>query len=172
VIFGGPDTRFTGLVDQYEIEVAAQPRRPIAAVGWSTSWEAFPGEWRSRLDEVYAWLRQAGRHGGCNVMFYRDLPEPRQMAVEVGVELSGPFEPAARVRPSALPAGPAAVTIHRGPYEELGAAHRAVAEWCAAHGHDLAGERWEVYGDWHEDPRLLETQIFYRLAEVSPEKVN
>ena len=149
----------------YEIEVATQPRRAIAAVAWSTSWENFPGEWRSRLDEVYAWLRQAGRHGGCNIMLYRDLPEPRQMAVEVGVEFSDPFEPAGRVQPSALPAGLAAVTTHRGPYEDLGAAHRAVAEWSAAHDRDLTGERWEVYGDWQEDPRLLETQIFYRLAK-------
>jgi effector-binding domain-containing protein len=150
----------------YEVEVAEQPRRAIAAVAWSTSWEDFPGEWRDRLDEVWAWLRQSGMQAGCNVMFYRDLPEPHQLAVEVGVEVSGPFEPAGRVRPSALPAGLAAVTTHRGPYGELGAAHQAVAEWCAAQGQDLAGERWEVYGDWHEDPSLLETHIFYRLAEV------
>ena len=149
----------------YEIEVTAQPRRAIASVAWDTSWEAFPGEWRDRLDEVYAWLRQAGVHGGCNVMYYRDLPEPRRMAVEVGVEVSGSFEPAGRVRPSALPAGLAAVTTHRGPYEQLGAAHQAVAGWCAANDRSPTGERWEVYGDWHEDPRLLETQIFYRLAK-------
>jgi effector-binding domain-containing protein len=150
----------------YEIEVAAQARRAIAAVGWSTSGQRFAGEWRDRLDEVYAWLRQAGLHGGCNVMLYRDLPEPGRIAVEVGVEFSDPFEPHGRVRPSALPAGLAAVTTHRGPYGELGAAHRAVAEWCAAKGRDLTGERWEVYGDWHEDPSQLETQIFYGVAEV------
>jgi len=150
----------------YEIEVAAQPRRAIAAVAWDTSWEAFSGEWRGRLDEVYAWLRQGGIHGGCNVMLYRDLPEPHRMAVEVGVEVSGPFEPAGRVRLSALPAGLAAVTTHRGPYGELGVAHQAVAEWCATNDRDLTGERWEIYGDWHKDPRLLETQIFYGLADA------
>jgi effector-binding domain-containing protein len=147
----------------YEVEVAEQPRRAIAAVAWDTSWERFPGEWRGRLDEVWAWLRHSEMHPGCNVMLYRDLPEPHQMAVEVGVQVDGPFEPTGQVRPSALPAGLAAVTTHRGPYEQLGAAHRAVTEWCAANGRELTGERWEVYGDWHEDPRLLETQIFYGL---------
>jgi hypothetical protein len=34
-------------------------------------------------------------------------------------------------------------------------------------GRDLTGERREVYGDWHQDPSLLETEIFYRLAEAS-----
>jgi GyrI-like small molecule binding domain len=151
----------------YEIEVAAQPRRAIAAVAWITSGESFPTQWRGRLDEVYGCLRQGGTPGGCNVMLYRDLPEPGRIAVEVGVEVGGPFAPAGRVRPSELPAGLAAVTTHRGPYEELGAAHEAVRRWCAAEGHDVTGERWEVYGDWHEDPRLLETGIFYRLAGAS-----
>jgi effector-binding domain-containing protein len=151
----------------YEIEVTAQPRRTIAAVAWTTSWEEFPAQWRGRLDEVYAWLRQTGTRGGCNVMLYRNLPGSDRIAVEVGVEVSGPFAPTGRVGPSALPAGPAAVTTHRGPYEELGAAHEAVRRWCAAQGRDLTGENWEVYGDWHEDPRRLETGIFYRLADTS-----
>jgi hypothetical protein len=36
-----------------------------------------------------------------------------------------------------------------------------------ASGRDLTGERWEIYGDWRDDPSLLETRIFYRLAEPS-----
>jgi hypothetical protein len=59
----------------YEIEVAAQPRRAIAAVAWVTSWEKFPGQWRGTLDEVYACLRRAGTRGDCNVMLYRDVPD-------------------------------------------------------------------------------------------------
>jgi hypothetical protein len=47
--------------------------------------------------------------------------------------------------------------------------HRAIAvrRWCTAQSRDLTGERWEVYGDWREDPSLLETEIFYRLTEAS-----
>jgi effector-binding domain-containing protein len=147
----------------YEIEVAAQPRRPIAAVAQDTTWERFPGQWRGMLDEVYACLRQGGIRGDCNVMMYRDLPEPGRMSVEVGVEVSGPFPASGRVRASALPAGPAAMTVHRGPYEELDAAHRAIARWSADQGRELTGQRWEVYGDWYEDPALLETRIYYAL---------
>src|SRR5229473_3033938 len=130
---------------RYEVSVAAQPRRPIAAVAATTTWERFPGQWPEMLDEVYACLDRAGVKGGCNVMLYRDLPEADQVGVE------------------ALPAGLAAETMHRGPYDGLGAAHQAVRRWCASHGHELTGERWEVYGDWHEDPAQLQTRIFYRL---------
>jgi effector-binding domain-containing protein len=152
----------------YEIEVATQPRRTIAAVAWTTTWEQFPRQWRGMLDEVYACLRQGGTTGGCNVMLYRDLPDAGRIGVAVGVEVGGSFAQVGRVRPTELPAGPAVVTTHRGPYEELGAAHRAVVRWSEAEGRELSGERWEVYGDWEEDPRLLETKVFYGLVQASP----
>src|SRR5690349_24851176 len=89
----------------YEVSVAVQPRRPIAAVAATTTWHRFPGQWRGRLDEVWAWLRQAGVKGGCNVMLYRDLPTAGHVAGEVGVEGSEPLAGAGAVMMSGLPAG-------------------------------------------------------------------
>ena len=152
----------------YEISAAAQPRRPIAAVTATTTWERFPGQWRGMLDEVYACLRRAGVKGGCNVMLYRDLPGADQVGVEVGVEVSEPFPASGTVVVSALPAGLAAETTHRGPYDGLEAAHQAVRRWCASQGRAITGERWEVYGDWHEDSGQLQTKIFYGLREARP----
>jgi len=99
----------------YEISAAAQPRRPIAAVVATTTWERFPGQWRGMLDEVYACLRRARVKGGCNVMLYRDQPGTDQVGVEVGVEVSEPFPASGMVVVSALPAGLVAGTTHRGP---------------------------------------------------------
>jgi hypothetical protein len=31
---------------------------------------------------------------------------------------------------------------------------------------DLAGPRWEIYGDWHDDPPL-ETEVYYLLSADS-----
>jgi effector-binding domain-containing protein len=150
---------------RYVIELAEEPRRPIAAVAEATSWERFDRQWRGMLDEVYSCLRQGGTSGGCNVMLYRDLPEQGRVAVEVGVEVSGPFAPAGRVHASALPAGPTVMTVHRGRYEKLGVAHRAILRWCGSQGWEVTGERWEVYGDWHDDPALLETRVYHRLRD-------
>jgi hypothetical protein len=50
---------------RYEISVAVQPRRPIAVVMATTTWERFPGQWPGMLDEVYACLNRAGVKGGC-----------------------------------------------------------------------------------------------------------
>jgi effector-binding domain-containing protein len=143
---------------EYEISLQQVASRPTAVIAETTTWAEFGSLWRTLLDEVYAVLRSDGSlRPGCNVMLYRDdVPN-----VEVGVELTDPFTASGRVMRSALPAGLVATTVHRGPYEQLGAAHRAVREWCAARGHGLAGARWEIYGDWREDPGELQTEVSY-----------
>jgi effector-binding domain-containing protein len=141
-----------------EISVQVVAARPTAVIARQTTWAEYPGLWRPLLDEVYAVLARTGApRPGCNVMLYLDdVPN-----VEVGVEVAAPFAPAGPVISSALPAGPVASTVHRGSYDQLDAAHRDVRAWCAAQGHELAGPRWEVYGDWREDPAELETTVSY-----------
>jgi effector-binding domain-containing protein len=146
----------------YEVRLTASAGEPTAVVAASTTWEEFPGRWRSMLDEVWAFLRGPGaglRGDGHNVMLYLDdVPN-----VEVGVQVSGPFPASGRVVPSTLPAGEAAMTVHRGPPERIDAAHRAVLDWCAAHGRRVAGPRWEIYGDWGDDPAAFETTVYWLL---------
>lgn len=61
-----------------------------------------------------------------------------------------------------LPGGPAAVTIHSGPYDQLQAAYTALEEWIAAHGFHLAGAPWEAYlndpAD-HPNPQDWKTEV-------------
>jgi effector-binding domain-containing protein len=84
--------------------------------------------------------------------------------VEVGVVLDRPCLLTSRVVASALPAGSAAMTIHRGPFGDVGAAHEAVRAWCAGHGHRVRGIRWEVYGPNNEDPAEQWTEVYWLLS--------
>jgi effector-binding domain-containing protein len=144
----------------YEVTVMPQRARPTAVVAAATTWQEFPVVWKGMLDEVWAVVTAAGLSRGCrNVMLYRDdVPN-----VEVGVELPDPCPLGGRVVASMLPAGQAAVTVHRGPYEGLASAHRAVLRWCASQGLVLAGPRWEVYGHYRDDSAQLETEVLYLL---------
>jgi effector-binding domain-containing protein len=135
--------------------------RPTAVVAAVTTWDEFPALWRPLLDEVYACMRRnGGVRQGQNVMLYLD-DAPR---VEVGVELIAPCVLDGRVTQSELPAGEVASTVHRGPYQELGAAYERIRQWCAEQGRPVAGPRWEIYGDWREDPAELETEVYFLLA--------
>jgi effector-binding domain-containing protein len=137
---------------------------PTAVVAETTSWEAFPQVWAALLGEVWTFLRGSGLTTGRNIMLYKD----DSPSVEVGAEVSSSFTGTGRVVPSSLPAGRAAVAVARGgpSPEGIARAHRAVREWCAAHGHALTGVRWEIYGHWLEDqdPARFETEVYWLLA--------
>lgn len=139
------------------ITVTTVAERPTAVIAATTTWQEFPDLWRDLLDRVYACLREQGApRQGCNVMLYKDqVPH-----VEVGVELITPCPLGGPVTRSVLPAGRVVTMVHRGPYEALGTAHDAITRWCAAQGLPLAGPRWEMYGDWHDDPAQLETDVY------------
>jgi effector-binding domain-containing protein len=145
----------------YSVSVTTVVERPTAIVAMATTWSQFPTLWPTLLDEVYAFVRGGGAtQNGHNVMLYRDdVPN-----VEVGVEVAEAFEPTGRVVPSVLPAGQVATAVHRGPFDGLDEAHVAIKAWCLSHRHALTGVRWEIYGDWREDPAELETTVRYLLA--------
>jgi effector-binding domain-containing protein len=145
----------------YEVTVRDVAARPTAVVAATTTWQAFPALWRELLDEVWACLRAGGVERGCrNIMLYVD-DTPR---LEVGVELLVPCQLTGRVIASSLPAGQAAMTVHRGSYAGLGAAHQAVLDHCAEHGHRPAGPRWEVYGPHNDDRAKVWTEVYYLLG--------
>ena len=147
-----------------DMRVEERAARPTAVVRRRTTWDRFPSEWGAMLDAVYEQVRAgAVEQDGHNVMLYRDLADGR-LDVEVGVAVAGPFPPAGSVEPSELPGGTVAVAVHRGAYARLGDTHGALGRWCAQRGLALAGPRWEIYGDWHEDESALETEVVYLLG--------
>ena len=90
-----------------------------------------------------------------------------QINLEVGVELEAPIEDQDNLFASATPAGAVAAAVHFGPYQRLPEAHQAIRQWCAGHGHALAGPSWEIYGhwkdEWKSDPSLIRTDVYYLL---------
>jgi AraC family transcriptional regulator len=73
-------------------------------------------------------------------------------------------EPGDGIESLTIPAGRAAVAVHRGPYEGLEQSHRAVEAWMRDADLWPAGPPWETYltdpGD-HPDPGTWETEIVH-----------
>jgi effector-binding domain-containing protein len=144
----------------HEVTRVEPPARPTAVVAQETTWDSYAKLWPALLDQVYSVVRELDQERWQNVMLYLD----DRPSVEVGVLLEAPFEGDGRVVASGLPAGPAATTTYRGPYDGLHDAHQAVIGWCAAQGLERTGVRWEIYGHAHPDPTQTETEIFWQLA--------
>ena len=146
-----------------EVTVKTVEPTPTAVVVASTTWAEFPKTWGPMLGEVWGFLRGAARQGlhkqGHNIILYKDdVPN-----VEVGVQVSGSFNPVGRVVPSTLPGGLVATATHTGPIPEIGGTHDAVCAWSKANGYRLAGPRWEIYGDPDPSTGDFDVDVFWSL---------
>jgi len=117
--------------------------------------------------EVWSFARSAGLpKPGRHTALYLDAG-----LVEVGAEVSTLFVGNGRVHCSQLPSGRAVTTVHFGPYKGLSEAHNSIRQWCAEHGHPLAGISWEIYEHWDEgwntDPAKIRTDVFHLLQNSS-----
>ena len=146
-----------------EVTVKAVDPTPTAVVAAATTWAEFPTMWRPMLDKVWSFLRDNAPRGvlpaGHNIMLYKDdVPN-----VEVGVQVSGSFDPVGDVVASTLPGGLVATATHTGAIAKIGDTHQAVCAWGTANGYRLAGPHWEVYGD--PDPRTgdFDVDVFWSL---------
>jgi effector-binding domain-containing protein len=147
----------------YEVAIETVAAQPIAAARQRTTFAAISREIGALLDGPWAFVR--ARPGlwtvGHNVAIYWDTANGG--SIEVGIQVTRPFEDDADVICSATPGGRVARTAHYGPYSQLGAAHEAVMAWCRQHGHQTMLPCWEIYGDWEDDPAKLRTDVLYLL---------
>ena len=148
------------------VSLQAVSPRILAAVSRKVVIGGVGAAWRPALDQVWAFLRtQPGlRTDGHNIFLYHH-PARREdpMDVDFGVEVVREFAPSGEVKPAKTPAGEVAVATHIGPYDGLRQAHDAVHAWAAANKRVFAGQSWEIYGDWNDDPARLETTVMYLL---------
>ncbi|TNC24138.1 GyrI-like domain-containing protein [Amycolatopsis alkalitolerans] len=95
---------------------------------------------------------------------------PERFHVEAGFPVRSPVAPAGEVRPSALPGGTTAVTMHTGPYDAMAPAYSAIETWLRARGAEPAGDPWETYlsdPGRQPDPATWRTEIAQPYADGS-----
>jgi effector-binding domain-containing protein len=149
---------------EYEVRLEQSSSRPLAVVRRRASAQELSRVVPDACGVVWNVVRaQQIKGAGRHVALYLDC----EINLEVGVELDTPFAGHGEVVGSATPAGPVATAAHFGPYGRLGEAHQAIHDWCAKHGHELAGPSWEIYGhwvdEWNNDPSKIRTDVFYLL---------
>ncbi len=91
--------------------------------------------------------------------------EPAMRIVDAS-SASGSKEAEAEVQLTSLPAGPAVMTLHAGPYDTLHQAYAALQKWMEAEGRVAAGPPWEEYltdpGE-HPNPEDWRTEVYWPL---------
>ncbi len=148
------------------VDVQSVRPRALAAVRRDVAPGAAGSSWGPALDMVWAFLKSRPGlwTGGHNVFLYHHPAQPgAPIQCDFGVEVTGTFERAGEVYATETPAGEAAIAVHRGPYDRLNEAYRAIEEWMLANNRASAGKSWEIYGDPTPDPADTETTVVHLL---------
>jgi len=117
----------------------------VAAVRSVVAAEDVPAFMSDALSLVATALREAGiaPAGPPFARYFATGPDGLEMAA--GFPVAEPFLGAGVVHPGELPAGPAAVATHVGPYHGLEPAWNGLRERALAMGRQLGDDPWEVY---------------------------
>lgn len=86
--------------------------------------------------------------------------------LEMVVPVQGEVQGTGRIEVAQIPGGRFACTLHEGPYEEMGAAYRAVVAWVEAQGLEIVHHSREVYlvdDQVTDDPQRLRTEVMYQV---------
>ena len=137
----------------YPIEVVKLPAQPALVVRTRVRQADLGAELRSILPEVFqfALAQQAGVAGMPFTRYISTLGEV--MEIEAGMPVTKRVPVGGRITLIELPAGPALVTTHFGPYEGLPAARDAVKAWMREKGKAASDAMWEEYlTDAAEEP--------------------
>ena len=121
------------------------------------------------LPVVYAFAMEKGMAIAGHPFTRYSEWSPGFVTIEAGVPLSAApdaFEHDS-IEAGELPAGPAAVALHIGPYEKLGEAHKAIESWIGEAGHKPGSAPYELYlTDPGEvpDPADWKTKVVWPLS--------
>ena len=158
-----------GHAPAYEVKVRDMVTQAIVSVRGHVPMSGMPEFFQRAYRDIFGLIGSVGvRPAGSPVSIYHD-PEFRDddVDVEVAVPVSEPVEGAGRVVFGALAGGPVAYTLHVGPFDEIGNAYTALAEWTQAHGHEPAGPPRECY---LTDPQTTPNPAEYRTEVIWPIK--
>lgn len=144
-----------------------QPRR-AAAIRFQTDVPGIAKLFGPALGRIFGRIGRAGvQCTGTPLALYYSVGEDG-VDMEVAVPVSAPLakEGSDDVHMIDLPAGPVAMTLHIGPYEECGAGYEAIDQWMHENGREPGGPMWEVYltdPQAEPDPQKWVTEIYVPL---------
>ena len=148
-----------------EVSVVEREPRHAAVVHMEGTMADLPGF----FDRAFATVMDAVQSAGLEVTGapFGHYPRPPGETVEVnaGIPVAEAFTATGEVRALELPGGPAAVTMHVGPYDTLAQTYQELMGWLTTEGRTPAGPMWEHY---LSDPTVEPDPSKWRTEIVCP----
>ncbi len=153
----------------YDVRTKEVAPQQIVAIRMRTRLVDIANEAGRAMGELFGHLGRAGAPpAGPPFSLYHGAPsEDEQVDVEFCVPVSRPMSGAGRISGRELAGGPAAYTLHCGPYDAVGPVYAALQRWIQEHGHECADSPREIYlvgPQQVRDPTELRTEIQWPIS--------
>ena len=148
-----------------DVTIKNQPELRVAGIRHIGPYQEIGSEF-GRLGGMLKTPPPAGSH---MIAIYHDDPAVTpadRLRSDAAITLAGATPAPLGLIEQRLPAGRYAMTVHKGGYEGLPAAWKALKEWAAANGHKMAQPGYENYlnSPMTTDQAELLTEIYLRLG--------
>jgi len=148
----------------YEVESKVLSETPTVVLKGKVAVAEFPDFLGRAYEASAAYALKAGvPMVGPPFGRYRAISD-EEFDVEAGFPVAFAVEGDDHVAAGSLPAGPAAITWHIGPYDRVGEAYEALGKWIDENGGVPDGAGWEIY---YSDPGTTQPAE-YRTQVVMP----
>jgi effector-binding domain-containing protein len=149
-----------------EFEIRSIPRQDTAVVHVTSGPGGIGQAMREALPRVFAAVARSGGHpAGPPFTKYTAYSET-SVEFETGVPVATPFAGVDDVVPGEIGGCEAAVALHVGPYDAIGATYGALQAWIEARGRTPSKVMWERYlsdPQTDPDPSTWRTEVVWPL---------
>jgi effector-binding domain-containing protein len=144
---------------EYKVEVEERPTQPVLSTRTVAAVQDLPQVMGRVFGEIMQYLGELGEQpAGPPFAAYYNLDMAR-LDVEIGFPLAGPLPGRGNLKPGEIPGGRVVVTVHVGPYDQVGSAYEALSQWAKDHGYETTGVAYEYYLNDPTPPVVPETQV-------------
>jgi effector-binding domain-containing protein len=139
--------RREGAVMPYEVTIKELPPVRVAAMKKHVRMSTVGSALQAGFGEIVQALGRSGVEPNAApfVIYHEVIDEDTEGDIEMCIPVAGAVEPTDNVYVAELAGGPAAVTVHHGPYQELAPAYHTLTGWIQEHGHEVRAAPREVY---------------------------
>ncbi len=153
----------------YDVKIKHLESQLIASIRITTSQKSVMEDYRGAQDELFSVLKENLQDfaGPYFVIYHGEEFDEDNMDMELCVPIKEKFAQSGRVSCRKLINSKVAYTLHKGSYEKLGFAYKAVVNWINNKNHTISGAPREIY---LTDPRTIENVNEYRTEIAFPIK--
>ncbi len=148
----------------YDCELKTQEPQPALSVRTHASAQELPSLFGRVYGGIMQYLQELGEQpAGMPFAAYHDM-NMENLDIEVGFPVTHKLNGKDEIQASEFPGGRLASVVHLGPYDQLGAAYGALAQWVSSQGFETTGVAYELYYSEPETPpQDTKTEIIFPL---------